>query len=90
MVFIFYQIYMISLSHILIVINLELEKNNIETIIDDTDENFSSKIFRELLINEIKINHSRLKKHLYQNESVITYYSHFHDRSIDQILYEIG
>ena len=31
-------------------INLELEKNNIETIIDDTDENFSSKIKKMNLI----------------------------------------
>ena len=31
-------------------INLELEKNNIEAIIDDTDENFSSKIKKMNLI----------------------------------------
>ena len=31
-------------------INIELEKNNIETIIDDTDENFSSKIKKMDLI----------------------------------------
>ena len=31
-------------------INFELEKNNIETIIDDTDENFSSKIKKMNLI----------------------------------------
>jgi prolyl-tRNA synthetase len=31
-------------------INLELEKNNIDTIIDDTDENFSSKIKKMNLI----------------------------------------
>ena len=31
-------------------INLEFEKNNIESIIDDTDENFSSKIKKMNLI----------------------------------------
>ena len=31
-------------------INLELEKNNIESIIDDTDENFSSKVKKMNLI----------------------------------------
>ena len=31
-------------------INLELEKNNIETLIDDTEENFSSKIKKMNLI----------------------------------------
>ena len=31
-------------------INFELEKNNIEAIIDDTDENFSSKIKKMNLI----------------------------------------
>ena len=31
-------------------INFELEKNNIDTIIDDTDENFSSKIKKMNLI----------------------------------------
>ena len=35
-------------------INLELEKNNIEAIIDDTDENFSSKI-KKMNLNRCSI-----------------------------------